>query len=120
MYDLFSDFFNGFDFFSEPAMYNTKETKCPCCGRTYSDFRESGKLGCGKCYETFRAMLTPTMRQIHQNPTHMGKIPSNSRGEIKLKKRYEELKKQLSDAGKNEDYETAARLHKEIKDIETK
>ena len=118
MYDLFSEFFNGFDYFPENVVYKS-ETKCPVCGRTYSDFRKTGRLGCGKCYSIFRTMLSSTMRQIHQNPSHMGKIPSHSDSEIKLKRKYEMLKQQLSKAVENEDYEAAAKLHREIKEIES-
>lgn len=117
MYDLFSDFFNGFDYFPESSMYKEQQV-CPVCGRTYSDFRKTGKLGCGKCYDTFRNQLNVTMRQIHQNPVHAGKIPAHSNDAIKRKHRYEELKQELSQAVKNEDYEKAAKLHKEIREME--
>ena len=118
MYDLFSEFFNGFDYFPETVVYKS-EAKCPVCGRTYSDFRKTGKLGCGKCYSVFRTPLASTMRQIHQNPAHVGKIPSRSNSELKLKRKYESLKQQLAKAVENEDYEAAAKLHKEIKDMES-
>ena len=38
--------------------------------------------------------------------------------ELKLKRKYETLKQELSAAVKNEDYETAAKLHKQIREIE--
>ena len=47
MYDLFSDLFDGFDWFMQPTTYK-EEKKCPVCGRTYSDFRRDGKLGCSE------------------------------------------------------------------------
>lgn len=117
MYDLFSDFFDGFDMFMQPAVYK-EEKKCPVCGRTYSDFRRTGKLGCGECYNTFRGAVSETLRQVHSSNTHTGKIPSKSEGELKLKRKYEQLKQQLSNAVKSEDYELAAKLHKEIREIE--
>ena len=72
MYDLFSEIFNDLGFVS-PIQHT--ELKCPLCGHTYSDFRKSGKLGCGECYNTFRAPLSVTLKQIHQNPVHKGKVP---------------------------------------------
>lgn len=120
MYDLFSDFFDGFDgfdLFMQPLTVK-EEKKCPVCGRTYSDFRRTGKLGCGECYKVFRAPVEQTLRQIHPSAVHTGKVPSKSCGELKLKRRYESLRRELSEAVKNEDYETAAKLHKQIREIE--
>lgn len=57
MYDLFSDLFDGFDWFMQPTTYK-EEKKCPVCGRTYSDFRRDGKLGCSECYKVFRGPVT--------------------------------------------------------------
>ena len=114
MYDIFSefeDFFNSFDVF--PAYREVKS--CPNCGHTYQSFQKSGRFGCGKCYETFREPVKSSLRQIHQNSKHTGKVPSSSAHELKLRKRYEELKLALSEAVKTEDYETAAKLHKELK-----
>lgn len=114
MYDIFSefeDFFNSFDVFS-----TYREIKsCPVCGRTYQSFQKTGKLGCPKCYETFREPIRATLRQIHQNSKHTGKIPQGCAQELKLKKKYEELKAALSKAVKEEDYENAAKIHKELK-----
>ncbi len=117
MYDLFSDFFNGFDMFFEPTTVK-EEKKCPVCGSTYSDFRRTGKLGCGECYNTFRQAVAQTLRQVQPSIQHTGKIPPKSGEELKLKKKYEQLKQELSAAVKNEDYETAAKLHKQVREIE--
>ena len=120
MFDLFSDFFNdfgGFDVFMQPAV-NKEEKKCPVCGHTYSDFRRTGKIGCGECYNVFRAPIAETLRRVQPSVTHTGKIPSKSGEELKLRRRYESLKQELSAAVKNEDYETAAKLHKQIREIE--
>lgn len=117
MFDLFSDFFDGFDVFMQPAV--TKEEKrCPVCGRTYSDFRRTGKLGCGECYKTFRSAVAETLRQVHSSNVHTGKIPSKSGEELKLKRRLTELKNELAEAVKAEDYERAAKLHKEVRAME--
>lgn len=117
MYDLFSDFFDGFDLFMQPAV-SKEEKKCPVCKRTYSDFRRTGKIGCSECYTVFRAPITETLRQVQPSVTHTGKIPSKSGEGLKLKRKYESLRQELSAAVKNEDYEKAAKLHKEIREIE--
>lgn len=120
MYDLFSefeDFFNSFDVFMQPVSYK-EEQKCPVCGRTWSDFRKSGRFGCGECYNTFRSSVEATLKQIHANSAHTGKIPSKSGKLLMKKRRYEELKLQLQEAVQSEDYETAAKLHKQIRAME--
>ena len=117
MYDLFSDFFDGFDIFMQPVTVK-EEKKCPVCGHTYSDFRRTGKIGCSECYNVFRSQIATTLRQVQPSVTHAGKIPSKSGSELRLKREYESLKQKLAAAVKEEDYETAAKLHKQIREIE--
>lgn len=114
MYDFFADFFDSFDSFDVSPKFVEVKT-CPKCGRSYQDFRKTGRLGCGECYETFYAPVATTIKQMHSTVSHTGKIPSHCADELKRKKKYETLKKELSKAVAREDYETAARLHKEIK-----
>ena len=64
--------------------------------------------------------MEETLRQIHSNSHHSGKIPSKSGGELKKKRQLEALKAQLQEAVRNEDYETAAKLHKQIREMEGK
>lgn len=118
MYDLFSDFNDLFEAFMQPVTYKD-ERKCPICGHTWTDFRRTGRFGCGECYKAFRTPAETTLRQIHSTSVHTGKIPSKSGNELKKKRQYESLKSQLQEAVKNEDYETAAKLHKQIREMES-
>ena len=34
--------------------------QCPKCGLVYSNFKETGRLGCSECYPTFRSQLRPS------------------------------------------------------------
>ncbi len=116
MYDLFSDFFDIMDAFVQtPAQ---EEIKCPLCGHTWNDFRQSGRLGCGECYNTFRSSAASAIRQIHSTTVHNGKIPSKAGEGLNRKKEYEALKHKLQQAVQSEDYETAAQLHKKIREME--
>lgn len=117
MYDLFSDFFNSFDWMLQPTTPK-EEKRCSVCGRTYSDFRRTGKLGCGECYTTFRSAVESALSQIQPGTTHSGKLPSRSGEELKLKRKYDSLKQELAQAVKEEDYERAAKIHKQIREIE--
>ena len=113
MFDLFSDFFDNFDLY---PVYREEKT-CPQCKMTYSELQKTGKMGCEKCYETFRIPIEETIKQIHGSVAHNGKIPSRCAGELKKKKKYEELKRGIAQAVAAEDYEKAAKLHKELKEM---
>ena len=116
MYDFFSDFqelFNGFDVY--PVYRN--EIRCKKCGTSYSHFQKSGKLGCSECYKTFSIPLEATLRQIHSNSEHKGKIPLSQSFELSKKRKAEELKAEIAKAVNCEDYERAAELHKELKNL---
>lgn len=117
MYDLF-DLFDAFNMFEQPVGYK-EEKKCPVCGRTYAEFSRSGKFGCGECYKTFRAPAADVLRQVHSTTRHTGKIPSKSGVTIKRQRMCQELKARLDEAVKSENYELAAKLHKEILAMES-
>ncbi len=119
--DLFSELFGMLDGFDNIFSVNTvpRESKsCPVCGMTYSEFARGGKFGCGECYNTFNAEAERVIRQIHASSSHSGKIPSKSGAEVKAKRRLADLRKKLKEAVAAEDYETAAKLHSEIKELE--
>lgn len=114
MYDLFSDFFDSFDVM---PVYREND-RCPNCGRSYYDFSKSGRLGCGECYKAFENPVRSTLKRMQKSTHHTGKIPSRQSEGLLKKRKLEELKKELSAAVSKEDYELAARLHKEIKAME--
>ncbi|MCD8390493.1 MAG: UvrB/UvrC motif-containing protein [Firmicutes bacterium] len=118
--EFFDNFFDDFNVFSQPSYYTTERSskKCPVCGRTVEDFRRLGKCGCGECYKTFREPVESVIKQIHPNAAHTGKIPSKSGEGLKKKRLYNKLKADLQAAVQSEDYETAAKLHKQIREME--
>lgn len=119
MYDIFSGFSELFDALDSMMQSAPQQEvrKCPVCGHTWGDFRRTGKFGCGACYGAFRSQAAETLRQIHSTTKHTGKIPSKSGETVKKKREYENLKARLQAAVQNEDYETAAKLHKQIRAI---
>lgn len=116
MFDFY-DFFGNADFFAPSTVYR-EVTRCPVCGQSFSDFKRTGKLGCSECYNTFKGPLSEVLRQLHRNPVHIGKVPGNMRAEFTKKQRLATLKASLQEAVKAEKYEEAAKLHKEIVEIE--
>ncbi len=93
-------------------------SRCPNCGMVFSDIRQTGKLGCSECYQAFAAELEPTLRRIHGNSRHVGKIPRRGGGKVLLKKEMGELKSKLQQAVKEENYEQAAEIRDQIKSLE--
>jgi protein arginine kinase activator len=86
---------------------------------TYSDFKKIGRLGCGQCYETFKAYLVPLFKRIHGSDIHMGKIPGKKKTTRAPRKvDVDELKRRLKRAVTLEEFEEAARLRDEIKKYE--
>lgn len=91
---------------------------CPHCGMNFGDITHTGKLGCADCYQAFDQTLEPTLRRIHGNSQHIGKVPARGGGKVLLKKKIDELKTQLQEAVAAEQYEEAAEIRDSIKELE--
>ncbi|MEQ8850608.1 MAG: UvrB/UvrC motif-containing protein [Phycisphaerales bacterium] len=98
---------------------------CPTCGLTYGEFRKSGLLGCEACYDAFADRLTPLLQRAHEGGTHhVGRAPKRGAGvktvgASEVAARVAQLRRQLAEAVRNERYERAAQLQREIDGIET-
>lgn len=93
---------------------------CPNCGMSFYDIRQTGKLGCSECYKVYEIELEPTLRRIHGNSQHIGKIPSRGGEKVLLRKEIENLKGKLQEAVSQEAYEKAAEIRDSIKELEIK
>ncbi|HJV47571.1 MAG TPA: UvrB/UvrC motif-containing protein [Bacillota bacterium] len=98
----------------------TKELplRCDSCGLTYSQFSKSGRFGCVDCYQHFSDKLDPLFRRIHGSMEHGGKVPQRSGGVIKLKKELNHLKYLLQEKIATEEFEEAASIRDQIKQLE--
>ncbi len=103
----------------DPAPVSQPAT-CPNCGMSFYSIRETGKLGCSECYKVYEQELKPTLRRIHGNSQHIGKIPSRGGEKVFLRKEMENLKSKLQEAVSLEEYEKAAEIRDSIKDLESK
>ncbi len=95
-----------------------KELSCPNCGLTFSDFKNSGLLGCGECYQYFQTGLEPLLKKVHGSIAHTGKVPRRTGGKVRIRKEIQDLRRQLQQAIQKEDYEQAASLRDEIRQLE--
>ena len=105
--------------FGDLAGQETKvgRIQCPTCGILYSTFRETGRLGCAQCYESFQVQLQPLLRRIHGNLVHAGKAPSAEGQEVELKNRLRKMQEELESAIHRENFERAAEIRDRIREL---
>jgi protein arginine kinase activator len=92
---------------------------CPVCGFTQADFKKTGRLGCSECYLTFSEGLASLIKAMHKGTKHAGKVPARIFRNIARTGRLTELKRTLEDAVSKEDYESAATIRDEIRQLES-
>jgi len=88
---------------------------CSGCGMTFSEFRNTGRFGCGKCYEAFHAQLDELLRKVHGANRHSGKFPSGSPERMQPLREERKLQEELRSAIETEDFEKAAELRDRLK-----
>lgn len=95
---------------------------CARCGMRYEDFRKSGRLGCGGCYESFQRFLSPLLKKIHGATHHVGQAPPEKKRTkpVAPKEELEQLRERLKGAVTGEAFEEAARLRDRIRAVEAK
>jgi protein arginine kinase activator len=93
--------------------------KCPVCGFSQADFKKTGRLGCSECYVTFAEGLTSLLKAMHKGTEHVGKLPERAQRSIALSYRMRALTENLQKAVADENYETAASLRDQIKQLES-
>lgn len=94
---------------------------CRSCGLRFSQFMDSGRLGCRECYETFQKPLSSLLKRIHGADRHVGlrpaarpsadsgsKTPAEEPGTGEATRRL--LRQKIQAAVAREDFEEAARL----------
>ncbi len=104
---------------SQPAIQPAApQARCDTCGLTYEDFARSGRLGCSHCYEHFGERLEPVLRRVHGATQHGGKVPARTGGVAQVRRNLRELREALARAVQAEDFEKAAKLRDEIRQLE--
>ena len=133
------------EFLQEPEhsflqeMMPQKKLMCEECHMTYDEFVNTGKFGCGNCYEVFSGKIDPLLKNLHSDNKHVGrKLKINKKSEIDNKfinnktdkqnvgagpvsaqvGEIQELRNKLKLAIQEERYEDAAKIRDEIKGLE--
>ncbi len=136
-FSALSDFLNNFMNWNEGAIAEVNsgrtgsvavdpQLQCPYCGYQLSTFRQNGRLGCTKCYESFKSALQPLISSIHGNVQHVDegvdlKKPENqaaASGENISSPEIKALREKLKQLIASEKFEDAARLRDQIKNLE--
>lgn len=95
------------------------KSSCPECGLTFAEFRQSGLLGCAKCYEAFAEKLVSLLRRAHDGGDHhVGKVPRRAGTCLVKQERMRALRKQLKEFVALEQYEKAAAVRDQISELE--
>ncbi len=127
-----SDLLGGLAEFEKPsAEKEAAALHCPKCGLTYADFKKIGRLGCAECYGAFKKYLGPLLKRIHGSSLHFGKSPVLRAGipAKAVRKKAEavaapapadlaDLRLRLQKAIEAEEFEEAAHLRDQIKELE--
>ena len=120
---MFDDTFFNNQFFAN-VMYpqsmlgNSKLSACPQCGMTISAFNHQGRLGCDKCYEAFQQHLIPLIKRIQGSTSYEGRLPQRGAEDLKVEQTIKQLRNDLIQAVKQEQFERAAQIRDEIKSLE--
>ena len=91
---------------------------CEFCGTSFNDFQKMGFLGCAKYYEVFADSLDGVLLDFQEATEHIGKIPGKASEGARLRKRLMELERHLERQIAEEEYEAAAAVRDQIREIE--
>ena len=93
--------------------------RCPSCGLTPAQLRQTGRLRFATCYTNYQHHLRALLRRLHGGTQHIGKalLPPDP-GEEDRRAKVENLRRSLRLAVDAEDFEHAAALRDQIRRIE--
>jgi len=92
---------------------------CDVCGMTFAEFRNKALLGCPHDYEAFQPVLEPLLERAQEGACqHTGKVPHRAGSDQKKHHALLRLRGELRNAVAAEDYERAAALRDQIKELE--
>ena len=90
-------------------------------GRTFQDFRETGRLGCPDCYRSFEAPLRDLLRRLHGSTHHLGERYAEREPvpvPVVAGEQAADLREQLRLAVETENFELAAELRDRLRVLE--
>ncbi len=110
---------------SQAQVSETPATRCPDCGMSWQEFKDTGLLGCPRDYDLFLNQLNGVIERAQQGANHhTGKTRDTQpapRKDDAVRLRQAELnrlRKELARAVEDESYERAAQLRDQIRTLE--
>lgn len=91
-----------------------KERKCPVCGRTWNQIKETRAVGCADCWAQFGKEIRHEFLGGSYGPRHIGKIPEKT-PDGKPSRAF--LEKELRDAVTRQNYRKAAKIRKLLDEL---
>lgn len=115
---LLGELLNYEDWFAGRGRPLEDDARCGGCGITFKQFTRGGLLGCARCYDEFGPRLDPLLQRLHGATQHTGKVPRRQGGALSLRRQAEGLRHELDEAVAAEEYERAAHLRDQIRELE--
>ena len=112
----FNNFFNNDPLISLGMDELSKEV-CDFCGTSFEDFKNSGLIGCDHCYDYFENKLKDIIENVQGANYHVGKTALDH-NQLTYDEKIEDLREQINRAVDKEDYETAAKIKKQIEKMQ--
>ena len=119
---IFDDMFSAFADFM--PFEQVQDITCPVCKTTLREFKNTSKLGCPNCYDAFREEISNIIGRIAPYSTH--KVESLASAKEKPSKKVEtkeekikQLREDMALAVKEERYEDAGKIKKQIQRLES-
>ncbi len=108
--------------FDLPKVWGTvsppDQRRCPTCHSSLADIQQRAQLGCSDCYTVFQGEVDTILRRIHSTTQHVGKVPATGYTKIRLQRRIEEKRRQMEECVRMEQFEQAAILRDEVRELE--
>ena len=121
---LFDDMFSAFaDFLPFSKVENIV---CPVCKTSLREFKNTEHLGCPNCYDAFREEIENIVKRIAPRQTHKQEklneyiAKKSNEKDMTTEDKIANLRQEMAQAVKEERYEDAAKLKKEIQKLENK
>ena len=117
--NVFDDMFSSFaDMLGYEQIDNIV---CPVCKTTLKEFKSTGCLGCVSCYESFREEILKLIKRIAPFETHKQeqiRTKSSKPAKLTTEQQIASLREEMKLAVKEERYEDAAKIKKQISKLE--
>jgi protein arginine kinase activator len=102
---------------AEKSNLSEFDLSCSRCQMTRSEFKKRARLGCPECYNAFMGELSALTQAMHHSRQHVGKIPARQGNEARITAKIAALKKDIETAIAKEEYEVAAGLRDQIREL---